>query len=746
MAKSETTERTGYVCVLKDLDMLLPDELVKEFKGLFYQEDGHPQDEAWRMFCSRSGQSERTPESFFARFGVDWNNLRVRDAVAMDLIKLDDGTVSNDYFCTVKEQVKYSPNEMQRFLLNKNFRVNLVNLEREWSNISYTIKDGGDEDGRIQKLKRNVERMHQGIRMSNAFLEMFNQVFKLGFDESHKPIRDFNEQDIYIPFTNANDFHQEVALIPNTHPDFKAVTSRAYYDLKHRQYVKRLRAHGIHAVASFALIDKDLDKSHNGDVLVKIQRKVGDGTWQYIVAKVDSDGQLKPVDGNGGTLFRRWTSNKNEILSVCEQDFLPRKTNVVVSREWQPVVREVPVAKSTTSSHWSVFMQRIPNHDFKNVRNYVQFKTRLKGMELCLVQLKRDVYGKEVQCSECFNKMTISLWRMMQELVGNKERLALVEEWYRLVAEYDELFMKRTRLVDLISTKKVELDELLEQYNKLGPKQMDEKFQLGAKIKSMRLEIDKNHSTMLESLKGRLEEIERRVDAIKEKMDEDDGQQSPPEIIWDSEEWERRKQQVIDQRQDAPTPPDPSEYRQDVDASKQQSQQHVQDTASSQHADPTMYPRAGMDGKLKELDFNANATKRLRRLVRIVERWRGYMFNLGYELSQMKQMLVKCEDATIKVKRLLRNFEDKIRTTQKQVWNKKHQLRKNFDFKGVALAGIHDIILLHDWYAANAGNNTFSDMGFKDEDEFMEFRRRCNKISYNLRKNQYMQMLQIRKT
>ena len=33
---------------------------------------------------------------------------------------------------------------------------------------------------------------------------------------------------------------------------------------------------------------------------------------------------------------------------------------------------------------------------------------------------------------------------------------------------------------------------------------------------------------------------------------------------------------------------------------------------------------------------------------------------------------------------------------------------------------------------------------FKNEDEFMAFRRRCNKVSYNLRKNQYAQLLAVK--
>ena len=70
----------------------------------------------------------------------------------------------------------------------------------------------------------------------------------------------------------------------------------------------------------------------------------------------------------------------------------------------------------------------------------------------------------------------------------------------------------------------------------------------------------------------------------------------------------------------------------------------------------------------------------------------------------------------------------------------------DFDFKGVALAGINDIILLHDWYACNAPEKTYADMGFANEDDFTEFRKMCNKISFNLRRNQYAKMLALRRT
>ena len=112
----------------------------------------------------------------------------------------------------------------------------------------------------------------------------------------------------------------------------------------------------------------------------------------------------------------------------------------------------------------------------------------------------------------------------------------------------------------------------------------------------------------------------------------------------------------------------------------------------------------------------------------------------------MKQMLTMCEDATIKVRRLVHNFKERMEDVERQVWDGNHCLREGFDFKSVSGSGIRDIILLHDWYAANAPEATFKDMGFKDENEFMEFRKSCNRISFNLRKNQYAEMLAIRRS
>lgn len=121
------------------------------------------------------------------------------------------------------------------------------------------------------------------------------------------------------------------------------------------------------------------------------------------------------------------------------------------------------------------------------------------------------------------------------------------------------------------------------------------------------------------------------------------------------------------------------------------------------------------------------------------------MFSIGYELAELKKMQTVCEDATIKVRRLVHNFEEKMADVESQVWDDDHCLRDDFSFSGIAAASLREIILLHDWYACNAPEKTYGEMGFKDDDEFMEFRRRCNKVAYNLRKNQYANMLAIKK-
>ena len=70
-------------------------------------------------------------------------------------MKLDDDSVSNDSIYTYEEHKNYSPMEYERYLLNRNYRINLVNLAPDWSNISYG-KNGKDGT----KRRRTVEKVY----------------------------------------------------------------------------------------------------------------------------------------------------------------------------------------------------------------------------------------------------------------------------------------------------------------------------------------------------------------------------------------------------------------------------------------------------------------------------------------------------------------------------------------------------------------------------------------------------------
>jgi hypothetical protein len=129
-------------------------------------------------------------------------------------VKLDDDSVSNDNIYTYEERKDYSPMEYERYLLNKNFRINLVNLDPDWSDISY------GENGKDGTQKRRTEdKVYQGPRISNTLLEYFDSVM----DNCGTTVypEDGDPYELYVPFTNANDFSVEVSLVPNTHPDFR---------------------------------------------------------------------------------------------------------------------------------------------------------------------------------------------------------------------------------------------------------------------------------------------------------------------------------------------------------------------------------------------------------------------------------------------------------------------------------------------------------------------------------------------
>ena len=173
---------------------------------------------------------------------------------------------------------------------------------------------------------------------------------------------------------------------------------------------------------------------------------------------------------------------------------------------------------STTSSHYSVFRQRIPNYDLRQVRHYLQFKNRLSGMELCLQQLKRDVHHKEVRVSECFMKQTMVLSRVMNEFTKNDEILELVGRFYDLQNEWDGLTMSMAQIESMRDEKVAELEHLQSDYWALTNSELDKKLALGQKISSVRLELDKGIVEKLTKIRDRKIEIVREMNLVNERI------------------------------------------------------------------------------------------------------------------------------------------------------------------------------------------------------------------------------------
>ena len=126
----------NYVCKVEDLDKLLPGDrhggLVKEFINLFsnnwrlryvprkeYWEevpkDPDDTDEEWknkrRGILERKRNAERKNKfkAFFDKYDIDYLHPTVRDAVAFDLVKLDDDSVSNDNVYRYEEHQRDIP-------------------------------------------------------------------------------------------------------------------------------------------------------------------------------------------------------------------------------------------------------------------------------------------------------------------------------------------------------------------------------------------------------------------------------------------------------------------------------------------------------------------------------------------------------------------------------------------------------------------------------------------------------------
>lgn len=154
----------------------------------------------------------------------------MRDAVAVDLVKLEDGSVSNKSEYEFWEIGDCLEHEHEIRFLNRNFRINLV--DTEFLTIRQ-VSDVAEEDDKQTENRLNANYAYQGLRFSKTILGYFKSLFD-GFFNSDGSMKGKTAElgKTYVPFTNANDIDLEVAAIPNIYENFPKEVSLDYYHEK----------------------------------------------------------------------------------------------------------------------------------------------------------------------------------------------------------------------------------------------------------------------------------------------------------------------------------------------------------------------------------------------------------------------------------------------------------------------------------------------------------------------------------
>ena len=307
---------------------------------------------------------------------------------------------------------------------------------------------------------------------------------------------------------------------------------------------------------------------------------------------------------------------------------------------WTPDERDIPMVHSTTSSHYSIFRQRVPDYDLKLVRHYLQFKNRLEGMELCLEQVKRDLHHKEVRESECFTKLTMVLKRLMDEFANNKELMDLVKKFYDLLAEWDNLTLKKVQIGEVKDDKILLLQKLQGEYNGLRNNQLDKKLALGQKIGSLKLELDKSIEQSLKAIDERLDEIEFEMESLNHAIDEiqNKGEYQIPHEVAERISTELSSEKVGELKDNVGEATKDWKYPvmegQDVSSDEDSDQDTSHLVSEPQNSGERKALSKNRDvGQGEPPQLNKLKTDKLHRLIVQSERWRNYSFNIGYELS-----------------------------------------------------------------------------------------------------------------
>lgn len=108
----------------------------------------------------------------------------------------------------------------------------------------------------------------------------------------------------------------------------------------------------------------------------------------------------------------------------------------------------------------------------------------------------------------------MALSRLVKEFSKNEKLMAFVTRYYDLVAEYDRIYVKRTQLRAIMDDRSSALTKLIAEYNGIAETQLDRRMEIGQKIKSLKLEIDKN-------LGAGISEIDLRIEGIKREINEE---------------------------------------------------------------------------------------------------------------------------------------------------------------------------------------------------------------------------------
>jgi hypothetical protein len=120
--------------------------------------------------------------------------------------------------------------------------------------------------------------------------------------------------------------------------------------------------------------------------------------------------------------------------------------------------------------------------------------------------------------------LTYKMNNLMQEFAQNQEIMQLAIKYNNLVAEYDDIFVRKCQLESERVDRQRVVDELVAEYNSLsraGSKvdaNLDKKMELGQKIKALKLDIGVSIDKSIEAIDKRRLAIYDEVREINEQV------------------------------------------------------------------------------------------------------------------------------------------------------------------------------------------------------------------------------------